>query len=170
MNKKLIPSYYLNNIFDIDISKIKQLDIKYLFIDLDNTLANPYVYYPDDGIKNLINNYKENGFNITILSNNHEKRVQDFTKDLDVSYLFEVKKPKTKKLNEYIIMNNINVDNCLIIGDQVMTDILLANRLNIKSILLDPLTKQDEPITFFPRLLDKYFKRKIRKKHLDRKL
>ena len=51
-----------------------------------------------------------------------------------------------------------------------MTDILLANRLNIKSILLEPLTDQDEPITFIPRLLDRHFKKVIRRKHLDRKL
>ena len=56
------------------------------------------------------------------------------------------------------------------IGDQVMTDVLMANKLNIDVILMDPLTIKDEPITFIPRLLDKHFRKQINKKKLSKEL
>ena len=37
------------------------------------------------------------------------------------------------------------------------------DKLNIDVILMEPLTIKDEPITFIPRLLDKYFRKKIYK-------
>ena len=56
------------------------------------------------------------------------------------------------------------------IGDQVMTDVLMANKLNIDVILMEPLTIKDEPITFIPRLLDKHFRKQINKKKLSKEL
>ena len=49
-----------------------------------------------------------------------------------------------------------------------MTDVNVANHLNINVILVKPLTLNDEPITFIPRLLDKYYRKKINKKNLSK--
>ena len=47
-----------------------------------------------------------------------------------------------------------------------MTDVLIANKMNFKVILVNPLTKKDELITFVPRMLDTYFRRKMKRKNL----
>lgn len=170
MNKKLIPTYVYNSIYEIDFNKIKDLGIKYLFVDLDNTLASPYVYIPNEETINLVNKIKEYGFKMFILSNNHEERVAKFAKPLDVSYLYEVKKPSIKKISKFVKENNIDPNLCLSIGDQVMTDVLMANKMNFKVILVNPLTKKDELITFIPRMLDTHFRKKMKKKNLLKEL
>ena len=166
MNKKLIPSFVASSIYDLDFNKIVDMGIKYIFVDLDNTLASPYVYEPEENTIKLIKNIKELGLNITILSNNHQERVSKFANKLDVSYLYEVKKPSIKKISKYIKDNKIDSSKCLSIGDQVMTDVLMANKMNFKVILVNPLTKKDELITFVPRMLDTYFRRKMKRKNL----
>lgn len=168
MNQKLIPTYYLKDIFSLDISWLKEKSIKTIFIDLDNTLANPYVAYPDKKVMDFIFSLKD--FSLVILSNNHEERVKTFTKNLPVQYLYEVKKPNPKKVLQYIAENHLQKENCIAIGDQIMTDVYCANRVGIPVILVDPLTKQDEPITFFPRLLDRFFRKKIQRKKLTKEL
>ena len=113
MNKKLIPTYVFKSIYDIDFNKIKDLGVKYLFVDLDNTLASPYVYLPSKETISLVKKIKEVGLNMFILSNNHEERVKKFATPLDVSYLYEVKKPSIKKISKFVKENNIDPSLCL---------------------------------------------------------
>lgn len=168
MHKNLIPTYHLKNIFSLNINWLKEKKIQTIFIDLDNTLANPYVALPNEKVIAFIQSLSD--FSIVILSNNHEDRVKKFTENLPVSYLYEVKKPNPAKVLHYIEKHQLKKEYCLAIGDQIMTDVLCANRAGIKVILVDPLTKQDEPITFFPRLLDQHFRKKIYKHHLSEEL
>lgn len=170
MYKKFIPTYFNKTIFEIDFNKVKSLGYKTLFIDLDNTLESPYIYTPSDKVIDLINNLKKLGFNIIILSNNKEPRVSNYCKNLNVTYFYDVKKPYLKRISKIIKENNIDLTNALSIGDQVMTDVFLANKLNIDVILLEPLTIKDEPITFIPRLLDRHFKKIIKRKHLAKEI
>ena len=76
----------------------------------------------------------------------------------------------TELYKKFIKENNIDISHAISIGDQVMTDVLMANRLKISVILLDPLTVKDEPITFIPRLLDKHFRKKINKLNLTKEI
>ena len=165
MNKKLIPSFYAKSVLYVDIKKLLAMQITNVFLDLDNTLANPYVETPSIEIKNFLQNLIDNSLNVYVVSNNHEPRVKKFLEGLNIKYLYEVKKPKTKRLLDFIDTHNIDLSKSIYIGDQIMTDVLVANKLNIKVILVEPLTKQDEPITFIPRLLDKHYRKKLAKKY-----
>lgn len=170
MMKKLIPTFKSNNIFNVDFVKLKELGYKTLFIDLDNTLDSPYVYSPDSKVFSLIEKLKDLNFNIYIVSNNKQERVERYVKDLNVNYMYDVKKPFVKRIKKFIKENNIDLSHAISIGDQVMTDVLLANKLNISVILLNPLTIKDEPITFIPRLLDKHFRKKINKLDITKEI
>ena len=170
MNKYLIPTYIANNVFEVDYNLLKEKGYINILFDLDNTLASPYDFDPNDKVKNLINNLKLNGFNIIILSNNKKEGVERFTKPLNVKAFYKLKKPSIKKVKRYLDNENICFENTIILGDQVMTDVNMANHLKIDVILLKPLTLKDEPITFIPRLLDKFFRNKIYKKKLAKEL
>ena len=52
------------------------------------------------------------------------------------------------------------------IGDQLLTDIYGANKLDITSILINPLTPHDYSITFINRLLEKIIFTSLAKKDL----
>ena len=128
MMKKLIPTFKSNNIFNVDFVKLKELGYKTLFIDLDNTLDSPYVYSPDSKVFSLIERLKDLNFNIYIVSNNKQERVERYVKDLNVNYMYDVKKPFVKRIRKFIKENNIDLSHAISIGDQVMTDVLLANK------------------------------------------
>ena len=84
--------------------------------------------------------------------------------------MLDLKKPSIKKISKFVKENNIDPSLCLSIGDQVMTDVLMANKMNFKVILVNPLTKKDELITFIPRMLDTHFRKKMKKKNLLKEL
>ena len=103
-----------------------------------------------------------------ILSNNHQERVVKFATPLNVLAFYDLKKPRTNRVKVHIQENNIDTSKAIWFGDQVMTDVFLANQLNIDVVLVNPLTIKDEPITFIPRMLDKHFRKIIDKKKLSK--
>ena len=63
-------------------------------------------------------------------------------------------------------MNRYNVipDNIAMIGDQLITDILAANRIECMSILVDPLADKDLKITYINRAIENQIIKSYNKK------
>ena len=159
---KRIPTWCCNSIFDIDLNVLIDNNIKYILTDLDNTLAPYYIATPEDKVINLINELKQKGFNVIIVSNNTGKRVQTFAQNLNISYISGAKKPFTSAIRNYLTKNNINIDECVIIGDQMVTDIGCANKLNCRCILTTPLDKKEPLVTFLNRKIDIILRKKYK--------
>ena len=168
MKKEFIPTYLANSIFEIDFLRVKNMGYKYVLVDLDNTLASPYVFEPDERVINLSNKLKNLDLEMIILSNNKEDRVLKFANPLNVKAFYDLKKPSTKRVSVHLKENNIDISKAIWFGDQVMTDVFLANQLNITVVLVNQLTIKDEPITFIPRMLDKHYRKIINKKKLSK--
>ncbi len=69
--------------------------------------------------------------------------------------MFSTRKPLKFKYNRLINDKNYNRSKILCIGDQIMTDVYGANRLNLANMLVEPLAKKDILWTKFNRLLEK---------------
>jgi HAD superfamily phosphatase (TIGR01668 family) len=164
---KLLPTFYSENIYDISIDILNQLNIDTLFFDLDNTLDPFYNTVPSEKTLEFINNFTNNGFNVFIISNNHLSRVLKYAKDFNkVKVLSLTYKPLKFKILHLISQNKLNCAKILLIGDQLLTDILVANRLKIKSMLVEPYVSTDLKKTKFNRLIDKRIRAKFKKKGL----
>ena len=58
--------------------------------------------------------------------------------------LSHAQKPFTKKIANYLQKNAIPIEETVFIGDQILTDISCANRLGVKSILVQSISRQTE--------------------------
>lgn len=163
---KYYPYCTAKNIFDIDIIFYKYHGIKYVFVDLDNTLDPAHQKYPSERVFSLVKLYKENDIEPIILSNNSKKRIGDYCKDLNINFVYKCYKPFTYKVKKYINSKKIDINSVIIIGDQVITDIMCANNLNVKSVLTEKLVKKEALITVFNHMFDNFFKNKLKKKDL----
>ncbi|MFV0288056.1 MAG: YqeG family HAD IIIA-type phosphatase [Mycoplasmatales bacterium] len=138
--KKFEPTVYVNNVFDIDIAQLKKNGIKMLCFDLDNTLDKPnnMTQAMNDDMQKLLNNLQEY-FEVMIVSNNMIKgRVASFATVYNLNYIEAMKKPFKKNYQHQNILK-YNKEEVIFIGDKIVTDVLGANRLGYKSILVDPL-------------------------------
>lgn len=158
--KKYIPCMYKNTIFDIDFKKLKEKNIKCLVFDLDNTLMLKNESIPNKKIVSLIKSLKKD-FNIYILSNNSsKKRVSSVAKYLEVRYINFALKPFSFGFKKIMKETSYRCNDICIIGDQILTDVLGGNRLNIFTVLLEPLGKEELKITSLNRFIEK---RKVKK-------
>ena len=84
MLKRFIPFAHAQSIFEIDLSFYKKLGIKYVFVDLDNTLDSYKQATPLAKAKELKENLEKNGIELIIVSNNTGKRVTKYSSELGV--------------------------------------------------------------------------------------
>jgi uncharacterized protein len=153
-----IPDAYYQSIYKINYQKLKKRGVKCLLFDLDNTMAPYSKIEPDKKLKDLFA-VLQSDFKVIILSNNNKNRLRPFKEKLNVDTAFSSKKPFKGKYKKILSMYHLKPGECAAVGDQLMTDILGANRMNMYSIFVNPLSEFEHPWTkinrFFERIIIK---------------
>ena len=136
---KMYPKAYFNNIKDITIEFLQTHNIKGLLIDVDNTLID-YNKNILDGVKEWIDKMRDEGIKLCILSNTNNKlKVQNVSRYLDIPYIFFAMKPLKNGFKKGMKKLKLESKNIAVIGDQLLTDVLGANRSNMYSMLVKPI-------------------------------
>lgn len=139
------PNLFVKSIADINIDMLKRSGIKYVFCDLDNTLVPHFTKLPNNFCTSFIRSLNENDIKVYIISNNFKKRVENFCDFISVSdFVYKSKKPFIYKIKKLQKKHGIATEDVLVIGDQFITDIWMANRCGYKSILVLPLVDSVE--------------------------
>lgn len=164
-----MPDIYQKSIYKIDYKKLKKAGIKCILFDLDNTIAPVSVSVPNKKMKDLIEEVKDMGFKVIIMSNSPKSRVEPFKEMLNVDCSASSMKPLSKKYKKIMKIYNFKDIEIAAVGDQLLTDIYGANRMGITTILINPLSTNDIVFTKFNRMIEKYIIKKLSKKGLLKK-
>ncbi len=159
------PDIYQKNIYDIDYKKLKKKGIKCLLFDLDNTLVSVKAEVPPKKIKELFA-YLEKDFKVIILSNSGYKRLIPFKEGLNVDTAASSRKPFKKKYLKIMHIYKFKEHEIAAIGDQLLTDILGANRVGITSILVSPIGEYEKVCTKINRFFEKFVFWHLKRKNL----
>ena len=158
-----IPDMYQKSIYHIDYDKLKEDGIKCILMDLDNTCVPYRDKEPNKKLIDLFETLKDMDFRVIIFSNATKKRILPFKNALRVDCSASSRKPGTRKLLKIMKMFNYDFSDVVIIGDQLYTDILCGNKVGIKTILVNPMSKDDMFWTKFLRFREKSKFRKFAK-------
>ena len=160
-----IPDIYQKSIYTIDYKKLKKNGIKCLLFDLDNTIAPYKVIEPDQKVKELFASL-EKDFKVIIISNSNKNRLRPFKEKLNVDVAFSSKKPFKTKYKKILELYNFKIDEVACIGDQLLTDILGANRMGFTSILVNRIAKYETIFTRFNRFFVLFILKSLAKKRI----
>ena len=162
--KSFIPFAHSASIYEIDPDFYKRNNVKTLFMDLDNTLDSFRARVPQQRTIDYVNRVKEAGVTPVIISNNKAKRVSGYANLLGVEFLSSAHKPFSRRVKKEIARRGLTADDVMLVGDQMMTDVLAAKGAKIKVVLTEKIVKEDQWTTHINRLFD----RPIRKYHRKR--
>lgn len=143
MFEMFFPDEIQENSYVIDYKKLYNGGIRGIIFDIDNTLV-MHGYPADEKAIALITELKAIGFKILLLSNNKEKRVEMFNRDVNVLYIYKADKPAKKGYIKAMEMMGTNTQSTVFIGDQLFTDVWGAKRTGIRNILVKPIDKHEE--------------------------
>lgn len=164
MLKRLYPDIYIKSIEHLPLDELKERGIKALVFDIDNTIAPYDMAEPDEWALEVLNNIRNKGFKICLLSNNNEKRIKIFNRKIGAFAYWKAGKPGTKMLVKAMKDMGTTPKSTAMVGDQVFTDVWCGHNAGMLSIMTAPICKRDQLITKVKRPLEKvvmmfYFRR-----------
>ena len=161
------PSIYVRSFNDVNINQLKRQGIRLFICDLDNTLAPHYTRLPNKDVLSFIKKVRNADIEFVIMSNNVKTRVAMYAKRAGVEeYYANAKKPFKKIAKSIIDKRNIHPSKVIFMGDQIIMDILVANRLKAESILVQPLVSTDYKMSPFNLFLENKIYKNLEKKNI----
>ncbi|GGK18190.1 hypothetical protein GCM10010965_09070 [Caldalkalibacillus thermarum] len=149
MLKQLLPDLYVPSVYDIDLEALKQRGVKGIITDLDNTLIEWDRPSATPELAEWLKKVEHMGFKIVVVSNNNEDRVRRFCQPLSIPFIHKARKPFHFAFKRAQHMMNLSSREVVVIGDQLLTDVLGGNRLGLYTILVVPVADTDG---FFTRI------------------
>lgn len=159
----LYPDKYVKNATEFNLNCIRENEIKGIILDVDNTLID---YYKNllEGVEEWCKTLKKEGIQFCIASNSNKKqKVEMVAKKLEIPYVFFAKKPLKIGLKQAKEILGLEEHEIAVIGDQIFTDILGANRCKMYSVLVDPIEEKDIFITIIKRPIENCIKKRYEK-------
>ena len=143
---KYIPTKIAKSIYDNDYNELYASGKRIILFDLDNTLISYYEDIPNQKLIEFGKMLLSSGFKVYVLSNNRGKRIGKFMETFPATDSGNLmKKPFAHKIKKFLKNHNItNYSEIIMIGDQLVTDILCANNVGVDSILVKSISRDSE--------------------------
>lgn len=140
----LKPDYNLKSIYSINFDELKQLGIKAVLFDLDSTLmASKSAVYSDEMVA-WLKKVQEDFFVAVVSNNKNPDYIEQVKKISFFPMLFNAGKPRTNAVKNFLNEHNLNISECVLVGDRPLTDVLCGKNLGCKTILVDSITADTE--------------------------
>ncbi|GIN60381.1 hypothetical protein J27TS8_03740 [Robertmurraya siralis] len=164
MLKIFLPDQHVKSIFQITPEKLKEQGIKGIITDLDNTLVEWDRPNATPKLTEWFEMMRKEDIRITIVSNNNRERVQAFSDPLNIPFIFQARKPLVRAFHKAVQNMGLRKEETVVIGDQLLTDVLGGNRGGFHTILVVPVASTDGFWTKFNRMIERRILNWFRKK------
>lgn len=154
------PTLYRRCITNVTAEDLRQWGAKAVLLDVDNTLTTHDAPDLTEAVKAWLAQMQVEGFRLLIVSNNSAERVAPFAEKIGLPFYARARKPLPFGFRAAAKQAGVHRKQCVVIGDQIFTDILGANLAGIPCILLEPIRFETEQKFIV-------FKRKIEKPMLN---
>ncbi|WP_337553726.1 YqeG family HAD IIIA-type phosphatase [Massilicoli timonensis] len=162
-----VPDAYIGNLMMFDqVALSKQ---RVIACDIDNTLIAHDVDVADERAKRFLAYLQERGFQVILVSNNRKARVARFAQSVSLPYVAFAKKPLPFVFHQIKKKMHCQMDEIVLIGDQLLTDVLGAKLAHVFVVLCDPAVKRDLVYTKCNRQIEKWICARLAKKQLFHK-
>ncbi len=148
------PTKMLHKISEITPEMMAKLKISALILDVDNTLTTHNNPIPDVEVLKWLSVMKKAKIKMIIASNNSSERVRPFAEELELDFAANAAKPLPFGFNKVAKRLGIDPKNFGVVGDQIFTDILGGNLFGAKTLLVQPLLLEENPMFKIKRKLE----------------
>lgn len=156
-----LPNKQVESIYDITPAFLQEINKKGIIVDLDNTLVPWNIAHATEEVITWLRNMEAAGLKVTIFSNNNKERVRIFADPLNIPYIHKANKPLRRQFHRAQQLMGLNKEDVVVIGDQLLTDILGGNRAGLYTILVLPIIQTDAKITQFNRRMERMILNKL---------
>lgn len=158
------PTWMVEAIYNIQPATLKRRGIQAVLTDLDNTLIAWNNPNGTPQLRDWLQAMQQAGITVMVVSNNNHERVKKAVAGLDVPFTARALKPLTVGINRAVKTLGIDKSACIMVGDQLLTDVIAGNLAGVKTVLVQPLVQTDQWNTLPNRFIEGFIKRDMKRK------
>ena len=164
MAVSLIATGQIKDVFELNPAELARKGITLLLADLDNTLTPYSSEVPTEKINQWKKELEANGITLFVVSNSRKAtRVPNYCNALGIGYVRRSGKPGVKGFLRAMKETGRTASETLMVGDQIFTDVLGANRAGLRVILVEPIELAGNPGRYIRYAVEWPFRRLARK-------
>jgi HAD superfamily phosphatase (TIGR01668 family) len=152
----LRPKYTIDTIYHLDPQVLKQMGIKAVFSDLDNTLLAWNQKETAQEMDQLNQRLAAAGILLVVISNNSDERVGKVVNPYHIHFTARAHKPLPTGIKRALKTYGFDRSQVLMVGDQLITDIQAGNLARVGTVLVKPLVATDKWNTRINRFFEKF--------------
>lgn len=160
----LCPDECVESVLDIDLEGLRRRGITSLILDVDNTLLAWEADQIPTAVSRWIDRARDLGFKVCIASNGTRSRVRKIAGQLGVPAISKAIKPRKRPFRLAMEILGATPETTAVIGDQVFTDVLGGNRLDLYTILINPVSDMELKTTRIVRRVENRVLSRLQKK------
>lgn len=139
MSFSLIPKMLCPTLTDLTVERLHRAGVTFLMLDFDNTIV-PYTNdVPTPEMEAWLQAMQASDIGLCVVSNSHKTRVVKFCEARGIPCITHSKKPFSKGIFQCRDKFSLDLSHAALVGDQIYTDVLGANRAGAVSILVRPI-------------------------------
>ena len=164
----LFPHHMYDSIHQMDPAALAAAGVRLVLADLDNTISPYSVSEPTEEVLAWKRGLEQHGIALFILSNNRSKtRVKEYCRLLDVPFIDHAGKPKRASFLRAMEQMGAAPEETVMVGDQIVTDVLGGSRAGIPVYLVKPIRIRDNILRILRHGLEQpvIFLAKMRRSH-----
>lgn len=161
MSSILLPDIFAETVYDIDLNALKDEGIRGFVFDIDNTLVTYADPVATETVVEWLGKLRDMNFKLYIVSNNDKERVRIFSESVNLPHYGKALKPLKKYLKRACRDMGIAPAETALVGDQLFTDIWGGNLMNMKTILVKPISEVEDGFVKFKRRFERRILRKM---------
>jgi HAD superfamily phosphatase (TIGR01668 family) len=141
---------------EVSIAELKEQGIEAVLLDLDNTLTRWQSHDVPEEISEWLKELKQSGMKLCLISNTRfGRRLKKMSEELEIPFVKRAWKPRKQGFRSALKDLGVSPDRAVMIGDQMFTDVLGANRSGIYSIMVSPMAHKEFAGTKVSRMMEK---------------
>ena len=142
----LIPRGVYPAVTQISPKALAEKGVRLVLADLDNTLVPYRVTEPSRAVRQWRDALAAEGIALFLLSNSRKPgRPHSFAQKLDIPCIGHAGKPKREGFFRAMERIGVTPDQTMMVGDQIFTDVLGANRSGVTPLLVKPIRLAGNP-------------------------
>ena len=143
MLSNMVPERAFSRVQDIRPGFLRQEGIRLLMLDFDNTIL-PYTEHGDpEWFGPWLKELQSGGILVCVVTNSRKPKAPAFCGRWGIPVYTRARKPSPRRLEQVREHFGVSREQCAMVGDQIFTDILAANRARMHSYMVRPINNHN---------------------------
>lgn len=138
------PDRYFSSLTRIDVEwDLMRQGLTHVFLDIDNTIRRRDNDEIPPAVRSWLAKARDRGLSLCLLSNNFHNDIYDLARELDLPVVAKAMKPLPFGFRRAMKMLDTTSTSSVMVGDQLLTDVVGAHGVGMKAYLVRPLVDVD---------------------------